>query len=275
MSSITTKVPAARGLAALAAGASLAALPASASAHGAHGGGRDAQVRISSRVADRASRAERDVTRAGDAIDDGNATTAASDLKAARTSLASAQKTAIKHVVAGDDAGPAYAEAILATDDKIASGAADLFDGQDGDTVTALADTVKAADDSRDAVVAAITALGADDQADYADVADAAGQDVASELSDIADALSDDTLTDAATAALTAAQTQLKATQTALTALAGNDDTSDGADYLGTSSTSGDTSQSSGRGGCPHGGGQQGQTSGSGTGTGSGSDYLS
>src|ERR1700750_194906 len=155
MSSITTKVPAARGLAALAAVASLAALPASASAHGARGG-RDAQVRISSRVADRASRAERDVTRAGDGIDDGNAATAVSALRAARTSLASAQKTALKHVVAGDAAGPAYAWAILAADDKIAAGAADSFDGQDGDVVDALATTLKAADDSRDAVIAAI-----------------------------------------------------------------------------------------------------------------------
>jgi hypothetical protein len=248
-----------------------AAIPATAGAHQGPGGGGAAGVKLSTRVTDRTARAAKDVSRAGDAIDDGNATTAVSDLRAARTNLASAQKTALKHVVAGDDAGPAYAWAILAADDRVESGAADSFDGQDGDVVAALATTLKAADDSRDAVVAAINGLT--DKSAYADVADRANDDVTGELGDIADALSDDTLTAAATSALTDAQTQLKATQAALTALAGDDASSDDSSgsYLNSASTDGQSS-GSGRGDCPHGGSQQ--SSGSGTGT-SGSSYLS
>src|ERR1700754_763081 len=189
-----------------------AALPATAGGHRAPGG-RDgaSSVKLSPRVTDRTARAAKDVSRAGDAIDDGNATTAVSDLKAARTNLASAQKTALKHVVAGDDTGAAYAWAILSADDRIASGSADEFDGQDGDVVTALATTLKAADDSRDAVIAAINALS--DKSAYADVASRAADDVTDELGDISDALSDDTLTEAAKSALTDAQTQLTATK--------------------------------------------------------------
>jgi hypothetical protein len=253
-----------------------AALPATAGAHQGPGGGgaRAGAVKLSTRVTDRTARAAKDVDRAGDAIDDGNATTAVSDLTAARTNLASAQKSALKHVVAGDSTGAAYAWAILAADDRVASGSADLFDGQDGAVVDAAAATLKAADDSRDAVIAAINALT--DKSGYADVASRAGDDVTDELGDVADALSDDTLTAAATSALTDAQTQVKATQTALTALAGDDSSSGDASYLGSASSGDPSTSGSGSGNCPHGGGQgsQQQGSGSGTGTGSGS-YLS
>jgi hypothetical protein len=273
MSTPTMKLPAARGLAVLATVASLAALPAAASAHG--GGGRtDRHSAAPARVTDRAARAIRAVQRASGSIDDGDATKAAANLKAARTNLASALKTAQKHVVTGDAAGPASADVVLAATHRVAAGAANLFDGQDGATVDALAETLKAADDDRDALVAAIAALPAADQAGYADVASGAAADVTAELSDLADALSDDTLTAAAKAALNAAVTHLGATKNALAALAGSASSSNnGADYLGTSNGSGRT-DGGGRANCPK-GSRGGNDSGAGTGTGSGSDYLS
>ncbi|HET6510471.1 MAG TPA: hypothetical protein VFG42_26990 [Baekduia sp.] len=276
MSITTPKLPAARGLAALAAVAALAALPASASAHG---GGRRADTRhvtkAPSRVTDRATRAVKAIARASDAVDDGDATKASAALKAARTNLASALKTATKHVQAGDAYGPASADVVLRAEHRVAAGAADLFDGQDGTVVDDLATTLKAADDGRDALVAAIGGLAADREAEYADALDSASEDVADELSDLADALSDDTLTDAAKSALTAAQTQVTATRTAIEALVGIASSSSGDDV---DASTGDDGP---RGDCPGGRGGRGGTSsssnsgsGSGTGTGSGSGYL-
>ncbi|HWI73601.1 MAG TPA: hypothetical protein VNT55_16710 [Baekduia sp.] len=273
MSITTTKFPGARGLAVLAAAASLAAVPATASAHGGGPGDRVTARHAPSRVTDRAARAVKAVNRATDAIDDGDAAKVTAALKAARTNLASALKTATKHVVAGDAAGPASAGVVLAAQHRVASGAANLFDGQDGTTVTDLAATLKAADDGRDALIASIAALATDDQADYADALDAASEDVADEISDLADALSDDTLTTAAKDALNAALTQVKATQTAIAALTASSSSSDdGSGYLDGASYGDDDNS---RGDCPKGGrGNGSTTSGSGTGTGSGSGYL-
>jgi hypothetical protein len=271
MSITTLKLPTARGLATLAAVASLAALPASASAHGgggAPGGDRAAAVKAPSRVTDRATRAVKAISRASDAIDDGDAAKATAALKAARTNLASALKTATKHVSAADASGVASADVVLSAQHRVASGAANLFDGQDGTVVDDLATTLKAADDGRDALVAAIGALTAEQQADYADALDRASEDVADELADLADALSDDTLTDAAKSALTAAQTQVTATAAAIKALATSGDASSSDDLDGASYRDGAGSGT--RGDCPH-GARDGQTSGSGTGTGSGS----
>jgi len=272
MSITTRKHPTARGLAALAA-ASLVALPASASAHGGGeraGGDRAAAVKAPSRVADRAARAVKAVSRATDAIDDGDAAKATAALTAARTNLASALKSASKAVTAKSPSGPVAAAIVLDAQHRVAAGAANDVDGQDGTVVDDLATTLKAADDGRDALVAAIGALSADDRAGYADALGGAADDVAEELSDLADALSDDTLTTAAKDALTAAQTQDTATAAAIKALLdaqGSASSGDVADHLdGASYGSGGGAP---RGDCPRGGRT---TSGSGTGTVSG--YL-
>jgi hypothetical protein len=270
--SITHRMPTARGLALVAAVASLAAAPAASAASSHHGGDQRGGARHSaapSRVTDRAQRAAKAVGRASDAVDDGDAAKATAALKAARTNLASALKTATKHVTAADSSGPASADAVLAAQHRVASAVANLFDGQDSTTVADLATTLKAADDGRDALIASIAALTADDQADYGDALGAASDDVADELSDLADALGDDTLTDDAEAALTAAATQLKATQTALAALTTAGDTAssdDGTDYLGGASTT----PTSTRGDCPKGGHGTADT-----GSSTGGDYLS
>jgi trimeric autotransporter adhesin len=258
--SITTKqLPAV-----LAATASLVAFPAVASAH--DGPGR-AGAKAPSRVTDRATRAVKAIDRASDAIDDGNAAAATAALKAARTNLASALKSAQKHVVAGDTAGPASADVVLRAEDRVAGGAADLFDGVDGANVDDLAATLKAADDGRDALVASIGALA--DHASYSRALAGASGDVAGALSDLGDALSDDTLTDAAKAALGAAQTQDTATKAAIDALTGGASGGD-ADYLGGAS-------GGGHGGCPQGGGGRGQgpQPGGGGQGGQGAGYLS
>ncbi len=203
---------------ALIAGSLVTAAPALAQSQGGPppGGGRgasDSQSAAPSRVTSRVRRAEKALDRAEERIDDGDAAKAVAQLSAVRRALASASKSALKHVKTGDDAGPASVATVLAAEHDIVASTADNFDGQDGDVVTGLAATLKHALDTRDAAIAAITALSDSDQAAYADVLAEASSAQGDELDAIDEALSDDTLTDAAKSALTDARTQITATR--------------------------------------------------------------
>jgi len=204
-------------------GASLvAAAPAVASAGpGHHGrGGDQAGARfdrsdVPSRVSSRLKRAERALDRASDAVDDGNATTAASSLKGVRSNLAAALKAAKKRAAA--DNGPDSFYAVASTQHHVIDEVASLYDGADDTTVAALTETLNAAIDGRDDLIAAIPAGS---QSDYGFVYDAINDDVADEIESIDDALSDDTLTDTAKSDLTAARAKLVATQAVVQPLA-------------------------------------------------------
>jgi hypothetical protein len=204
-------------------GASLvAALPAVASAGpGHHGrGGDQAGARfdrsdVPSRVASRLKRAERALDRASDAVDDGNATAAASSLKGVRGNLAAALKAAKKR--AATDNGPDSFYAVASTQHRVIDEVASLYDGADDATVAALTETLNAAIDGRDDLIAAIPAGS---QSDYAFVYDEIDDDVADEIEAIDEALSDDTLSSTATADLTAARAKLVATQSVVQPLA-------------------------------------------------------
>jgi len=199
------------------------------------GAGR-AQSVVPSRIASRVQRAEQALSRAQERIDDGDGAKAVAQLAAARRALASASKSALKHVKSGDTAGPASVDTVVAAEHLAVTGAADSFDGQDGDVVTALTATLKQSLDARDDAVAAIAALGVSDQAEYGDVLDQASSQLADELDGIAEALSDDTLTDPAKAALTDAKAQVTATKKDVeariavigTSSSSEDDTGDG-----------------------------------------------
>jgi hypothetical protein len=201
----------------------VAAVPAVADAHRGRGADRCAQQSLArgkapSRIATRLSRAERALSRAGDAVDDGNATTAATTLKSVRTNLASAVKSAKRR--AGTDTGPASYYAVASTQHHIVDGVASLYDGADDTTVAGLTQTLNAAIDGRDELVASIAALDASAKANYADVASAINGDVTEEIASIDESLQDDTLTDQAKADLTAARAKLVATQAAVQPLA-------------------------------------------------------
>jgi DNA-binding FrmR family transcriptional regulator len=177
------------------------------------GAGAGRESAAPSRVTARVRRAEQALNRAQERIDDGDAAKAVAQLAAVRRALASASRSALKHVAAGDAAGPASVETILAAEHDVVTGTTDSFDGQDGDVVSALTATLKQSLDARDDAVAAIAALGVSDQAEYGDVLDQGSSQLADELDGIAEALSDDTLTDAAKSALTDAKAQVKATK--------------------------------------------------------------
>lgn len=194
-----------------------AAAPAAAQNHaGPPGGGAVRGSVAPVRVTQQARLAVRAVDRAGERIDDGETAKAVSQLASARRHLASAQKSALKRL--STDAAPASVSVVLDAEASVATQAAGLFDGQDGATVDAIAQTLDAALDARDATIAAVTALDDTAEADYADAYGQAADAIADEISAYDDALSDDTLTDAAKAALTSAKTKATATKAALDA---------------------------------------------------------
>lgn len=204
--------------AALVAGSLTTAAPALAHDVGGHGPGdrrsaSSTRSTVPSRVTNRLSRASAALRRAEERIDDGDAAKAVAQLAAVRRALSSASRSGLKHVVAGDDAGPATAGALLGVEHDIAAGAVDNFDGQDGDAVDALATTLDRALDARDEAVAAISALSESDQGEYSDVLDSTSKDLADELDAIDEALSDDTLTSGAKSALGGARTKVTATR--------------------------------------------------------------
>src|SRR3954471_8465661 len=123
---------------------------------------------VPSRVAKRVKRAERALDRASGYADDGNDTAAASSLGGVRKNLAAALKAAGKRVAAAADDGPDAAGAVAGAQHDVITEVSGLFDGADalaGD----LNDSLTAAIDGRDSLVASIAALPSDDQQDYVD----------------------------------------------------------------------------------------------------------
>ena len=194
--------------------------PAGAAQSGGQGLSKSELRGVSSRVATKLKAAERSLGRAQDYIDDGESAKAVTTLAATNRNLRSALKAVKRRVVAGNDQGAASAYAFAAVADDVVDVTAAGFDGQDGDVVTALASSLDVAADSRDELVAAIDALSDADTSGYARVLARIKADAEDEAADIAEALSDDTLTDAAKAALTAAATQVAVSGTAAGALA-------------------------------------------------------
>jgi hypothetical protein len=166
---------------------------------------------VPSRVASKLRSAERAIDRAQDHADDAEPDAAVAALAATRRHLASASKSVARKVAAGDGAGAAAA--LARTQGDVIDGSIGLFDGAPDPIVAANAETLKAALDGRDALVAAIAALP--DKSAYGWALRTIARDATSEAADIGEALTDDTLTDAAKAALTAAQAQATATATA------------------------------------------------------------
>jgi hypothetical protein len=196
---------------------------------------------VPSRVSSRIRRAERALDRAGDAVDDGNATAAAPALKSVNTNLTAAAKAAKKRVSA--DNGPDSFYAVTSAQDDVIDNVVSLYDGADDATVTALTTTLNGAISGRDDLIAAIAALT--DQSDYAFVIDDVGDDVTDEIASIDDALADDTLSDQAKSDLTDARAKLVATQTTVQGLASAQTTS--ADQPGSTAQADDQD-------CPRGG---------------------
>jgi hypothetical protein len=212
-----------------AAGAALAStlllvLPASALAHGDDHGGPmgdrgDRRGDVPSRIANKLRSAERAMDRAQEHADDAEPDASVAALAAVRRHLAAATKSVGRRVSAGNPGGPAAAAALARTQGDIVEGTVGLFDGAPDAIVAADAQTLKAALDGRDALVAAIAALT--DHGGYGWALRTIARDATGEVQDIAETLTDDTLTDAAKAALTAAQAQVTATAAAAQAAAG------------------------------------------------------
>jgi hypothetical protein len=212
----------------------LLVLPASALATGDHGpqdwGDRGDHGRgagfgeVPSRIASKLRSAERAIDRAQDHADDAEPDASVAALAATRRHLSSASKSVLRRVSSGNEGGPAAAAALARTQGRVIDGAISLFDGAPDAIVAADAETLKAALDGRDALVAAIAALP--DKSAYGWALKIVAKDATGEAADIAEALTDDTLTDAAKAALTAAQAQATATATAAQAAGGTPSTS-------------------------------------------------
>ena len=167
-----------------------------------------AQAKSSSRIDVKLRAADRALDRASSGDD------IAAALATVRRNVASARKTALRKPA------PETLGRIARFDGAVVTTTVALFDGQTGDDVTAIATTLKASLDGRDAIVAAINALA--DKSGYERVLAAINEDATGEAEDIADTLADDELTDEAKTALNAAATQAAATAAA--APAGSDD---------------------------------------------------
>ena len=202
---------------------------------GASAGGGD----VPSRVAKRVKRAERALDRASANADDGNDAAAASALNAVDKNLGAALKAAKRRVTASADNGPDAAGAVAGAQHDVITEVSGLFDGADA-LVGDLNDSLNAAIDGRDDLIATIAALSADDQQDYVDVLQQIDSDVSDEIDGIDEALSDDTLTADAQSDLTAARDKLTATQTAVEGLLSGLDTSSASDVSNDGSGHGD-----------------------------------
>lgn len=161
-----------------------------------------APANAATRVDAKLKSADRALDRATDRIADGE--TGAAQLASVRRNLASAQKTALRK------ADAASLSAVARAQGSVVGATVGAFDGATGENVTALATTLQAALDGRDAIVAAATG-----KTELARVLALVNRDAAGDAEDIADTLADDELTDEARAALTAAATQVAATVTA------------------------------------------------------------
>lgn len=218
------------------------AVAAPAAAHQRGGDGPQAGGQAPTRVVQKARQALKAIDRADERLGDGDVAKATSQLAAARRALASAQKTTIRKL--SGDSGPGAAAVLLAAQGQAANDLAGLFDEQTGDAVDALATTLGFVTDQRDALVAAITALDDTAEADYDRAYTRTADAIDDEIGAYDDALSDDTLTDAAKAAITGAKTKAAATKAAVEARAAALD-----------SSSSDGSDDEGDGPPPHGGG--------------------
>ena len=175
-----------------------------------------------------------------------------------RTNLAAALKAANKRVAAAADNGPDAAGAVAGAQHDVITEVSGLFDGADA-LVDDLNDSLNAAIDGRDDLIAAIAGLSTDDQQAYVDVLQRIDDDVSDEIDGIDEALADDTLTAEAQSDLTAARDKLTATQTAVQGLLSGLDTSSAQD-----------ASDDGPGNCPgHGGGRRGADDNTDTGSGS------
>ncbi len=189
---------------------------------------------VPSRIANKLRSAERAMQRAQEHADDAEPDASVAALAAVRRHLASATKSVGRRVSsAGNPGGPAAAAALARTQGDIVEGTVGLFDGAPDSIVAADAETLKAALDGRDALVAGIAALT--DHSGYGRALKTIARDAAGEAQDIAETLTDDTLTDGAKAALTAAQTQVTATAAAARAAAGTSGAPSGSGTPGSS----------------------------------------
>lgn len=189
--------------------------------------GGDAPTRVTAPLA----RAARALDRAEERIDDGETAGAVTALTSVRRNLASAVKAAKRRV--SGETGPDSVLAVVSAQHRVVLGTANAFDGQSGDVVDALAATLDAALDGRDDLLAAVPADGDA----YGDVFGAVSADAADETETLNEVKEDDTLTDAARAAVDAALAQVAATGSAASARAGGGDGDltgyEGADYQG------------------------------------------
>lgn len=228
------------------------------------GGPRGGERDVPSRVATKLRAAERALDRAQERADDGESAGAATALASVRKNLASALKSAQKRITAtGGRAGVASAGAVSKTDHRVVAGTAAMFDGADATVTDATAQTLDAALDNRDAIIAAIAALDADTKEDYERVLSRIAGATDDEIEEINEALSDDTLTDEAKAALQAALTQLAATKAAAQAQITTDAADDETGYGTTEADYGSGEGSGAREDCPP-RGPRGNSSGSG-----------
>jgi hypothetical protein len=216
--SITTKAGAAALVATLALGAPTIADARPGGPDSARGGDRNVPVRVASKL----RAAERAIDRAQERAEDGETAGAVAALTSVRKNLASALTAAKRRITAdGGRRGPASAGALSRTDGIVISGAVALLDGADASLTGAGAQTLDAALDNRDAVIAAIAALDVDGKASYRRVLSRIVAQTEGETEAIEEALSDDVLTDEGRAALQAALTQLAATKAAAQAQGG------------------------------------------------------
>lgn len=216
---------------------------------------------VPSRIATSIKRADRALARVEERLDDGEVAKAVSAIDAAQSGLATAQRSARRTVAANGAKGPAAAWAVLDAEDETIAEAVSLLGGVSDDTaVTELAELLAAQTSGRDALVAAIGALTAEQRAAYASVLEAVAGQLDEESAAIDEALldeEDDALTQGARDALIAAKTAIAATDTAVAALLGTSGTDAAtgagsgtvpvADDSGTSTTT----AASGRGDCP------------------------
>lgn len=174
----------------------------------------DDDARPSTRVLSRAKRAVKAADRAEERIDDEKTAEGLSSLKAVRTNLAAALRSTKRSLAT--ERGPASAFVVAAAQGKVTTQLLGLFDGQVDPTDAALAQTLKAALDGRDELVAALN--GHDDERAFERVYARISHDAGDELADLDEALADDELTAAARAALEAAKVQAGATKAAVDA---------------------------------------------------------
>src|SRR4051794_12755186 len=186
------------GAATLAAGL-VAAVPAPALAHGGGSGDHGRYADVPSRIATKLKKAQKALDRAQERADDGNADGAISQLAAVRRNLASAEKAAVKRMIADSETGPDAGAAVAAVESDVVNASAGAFDGVTSDAlVDALDKPLAAAIKGRDGVAAAVTALDADNQGGHYDAIDQVDGDTADEVDFLTGAISDDELTAAA-----------------------------------------------------------------------------